>query len=486
MSRGLLFLVLALGITLVAVPSARAGEAGTIFTLWPLVDYRSSPDDAYTSLNLLGPLGKWESSRRSTRLALRPLYYREASRDGTVIDEDVLFPVASRLHRGERDYFEFLRLLNVDVGSQGQGDDEINLFPLIFYGDKEEAGRYFAVFPLGGRLLRKFGRDSIDFALFPLYSRTVRAGTTTDNVLWPIFSLSRGERTFGWQFWPLYGQIEEEGVSAKRFALWPLVLSEESGLNTSEPRQHRLVFPFYESTDAPGFHSTGILWPFFTHVLDEDQGYEEWDFPWPLLRRTTGTARHGIRLFPLYTDETSGGIRTRLVLWPLYKIEEFRNEKLTQRRDRVCYFLFSHLQEQLGNGALPHKKRIALWPLFTYESKDGVGSFATLSLFEPFYPENERLARNLAPLWHLYQTRWDLQGNRASSFLWNLYWREERGADRAWELFPLLSYSGTVSSGSDVALLKGLLRYQRQATRRTVKLFYLPWGITWGALPPGS
>jgi hypothetical protein len=119
-----------------------------------------------------------------------------------------------------------------------------------------------------------------------------------------------------------------------------------------------------------------------------------------------------------------------------------------------------------------------MWPLFTYEQIRGVSRFHTLSLLEPFFPENLGIERNWSPLWRLYQRKWDKHGNEVSSLLWNLYWKERRGSELAMEVFPLFSYSRQARK-ADLRLLKGLVRYQTDHGERTVRLFYLPWGISW-------
>ena len=47
-----------------------AGE-GTIFTLWPLVDYRESPHEHYRNLSLLGPLFKFQVHGDDSTFAAR-------------------------------------------------------------------------------------------------------------------------------------------------------------------------------------------------------------------------------------------------------------------------------------------------------------------------------------------------------------------------------------------------------------------------------
>jgi hypothetical protein len=103
--------------------------------------------------------------------------------------------------------------------------------------------------------------------------------------------------------------------------------------------------------------------------------------------------------------------------------------------------------------------------------------FSTLALLEPFFPNNEQIERNWSPLWRIYQRRWDSAGNNASTFLWNLYWKERRGDDLLFELFPLIYYRDEESlQHFELSLLKGLYRYTRESERSCSYLFYLPWG----------
>ena len=221
------------------------------------------------------------------------------------------------------------------------------------------------------------------------------------------------------------------------------------------------------------------LWPFFSHVENTERGYEEWNFPWPLLRRTQGTYREGVRVLPFFADERTGDYRRRWYLWPLYRIEETRTDLLERRRDRLVYFLYSDLREKVLEEA-HGRRRVALWPLFTYERRGGVSHFMTLSLLEPFFPENEGIERNWAPLWRLYQRKWDAHGNRISSLLWNLYWKERRGSDFAMEIFPLVSYRREEREGTDLSVLKGLARFRSGPEGRKIHLLYLPWGLPLG------
>jgi hypothetical protein len=479
MSRAWQGYILLLLLLLTAGP-ARAGEA-TVFTLWPVVDYRASAEADYRSLHLFGPLIKYETKADESELALRPFLYRSADDAGSAQTE-ILYPLAVVRSQSEAGFLDVFHLLNSDFGSREQGStNKFYLFPFLFYGEHPESGTYAAVFPLGGTLFDWFGRDRITFAMFPLYSHTERGTTHTDHFLWPIFSRTTGEGESGFTCWPLYGQSMKTGVYRKKFILWPIYFDEELKLNTDNPRSRFAVFPFWIDEESRSFSKRTILWPFFNWTQDRAEEYEQWDAPWPLVRVTDGTSRHGLRLLPFYSDETIDARRKRWFLWPVYQIEDINTDMLMRQRHRVLLFLYSDLFERkLEEGA--EKRRIDFWPFFGYQRINGVSKLNILALIEPIFPENQAIERSWSPLWRLYQQRWDEQGNLVISVLWNLYWHERQGDQLALELFPLFDYRQEQTE-SRLRLLKGLVSIRSEQDRRCMSLFFLPWESCWDKSP---
>jgi len=475
-----IFAVLAATIFL-SLPS-EGFSADHLFTLWPLVDYRTSEEAGISSLNLLGPLIDFETQGGQKKFSLRPLYSRRWLDPGDYAYSEFLYPLASKESSEDHSFFQGLRLLSYDFGGTEEKEKgSFQLFPFIFSGEDKDKGEYFAVFPIGGKMYNRLGREEIRFTLFPLYSKTLKKGTTVTNVLWPFFAGISGENESGFKAWPLFGFSEKDGVYRKRMFLWPVFFDYRLALNTDNPMHRKAAFPFYIREDSPQYSSRIVLWPFFRHVENRKKDYEEWEFPWPIFRIARGSGKNATTFLPFFADERSKDSRKRWFLWPIYKIEETESDIYYRRRSRVLFFLYSNLEETLYiEGAFP-KKRVALWPLFTYENLEGVSHFYTLSLLEPFFPEKEGIRRNWAPLWWVYQKQWDAQDHVVESLLWNLYWRESQGSDTAWELFPLVSYKRTDTSGRDVKLVKGLLRYRNGPEGKVLNLFYLPWGIHWGA-----
>jgi hypothetical protein len=473
--------ILFLGLALLFPATFARGADSTIFTLWPLVDYRSSSAVHYSSLHLLGPIIKYETKNDEHEFALRPLYYHAWEKNRNTAYSEFLYPVASKKSEPGLSFFQGLHLLSFDFGKREKGSrNEFRLFPILFYGKSKDKGTYFAFFPLGGKIYDIFGIDEFRFALFPLYGQVRKKDTTHTYWLWPIFSTTRGDRESGFRVWPLFGHSRKEGVYRKRFYLWPIFFSDDLRLNTNNPEHLRAVFPFYVDRESPQLSSHTYLWPFFSHVVNRRKDFEQWDFPWPLWRISRGRDRTVNRFLPFFSDEKVGDTRKRWFLWPLYKIQEIHSDSFDRRRDRLLFFLYSDVRETVHDNGSYSKRRIAFWPLFTYQSHQGVSRFSTLSLLEPFYPENQGIERNWAPLWRLYQCKWDRKGDEVSSFLWNLYWKERRGKDLAMEIFPLFFYKREQDRVVDWELLKGLFHYHVGKKGAEIRLFYLPWGISWG------
>lgn len=450
-----------------------AAREGSIFTLWPVVDYRAAPQDQFSSVGVAGPFLRIEKSETKRRFGLRPLYYRESDDQGRV-ENDILYPLMTYRSNENEKSFQLFHLLTMD--SNPDDGRDFMLFPFLFYRNPPRGEGYFAFFPLGGKILNRFGRDRIEFALFPLYSKTERKGRETTNLLWPFFSLTRGEDESGWAFWPLYGGAKKEGVYRRNFFLWPFFFSSDERLDTPDPLHTRAFFPFFYFADSPTRTDHTYLWPFFSHIEDGRKDFEEWNFPWPIFRVIDGKDRQMLRFLPFYSDDRTEKSRARWYLWPLYKEEESFTPTFSSQRQRVLYFLYNNTKEEFPGEGRAYKRRTDFWPLFSFEEKDGLARFSTLAILEPFFPANEKIERNWSPLWRLYQRRWDQYGNEASTFLWNLYWKERRGEDLLFEIFPLIYYRDEENKLFEISFIKGFYRYTKDSDQTCSYLFYLPWG----------
>jgi len=479
-------------LVLCAAGVARAAEgepaatAGTIFTFWPLVDYRDSPADGFRSLSILGPLFKWQQRGEDRELALRPFFFRTEDAHRQTVDTTYLYPLAATHESPEMSRADFLNIFSTATFRKGEGEEEepgTQFLPFYSSGISKKYGPYTAVAPFYGTLYERFWRDEIHFVLFPLYSRTVKKGTTTRHFLYPFVSITEGERESGFDVWPLYGQSAKEGVYQKRFVLWPLYWQETTEMDTESPTESLFLLPFYTSSVSPTRTSRYVLWPFFGHMVDSKAGEEKWDILWPFYQTLRGPERSATRVFPFYYDYRDREQERTWYLWPVYNHEAFWSEHYRMEKTRVLSYLFWDKQESWRDGTT--RRWSALWPFYVY-SRDPRG-VKSLSIPAPVEPVLNRdgIDRSWAPFWRLYQQRWNDQGDSAVSFLWNLYWHEVRGEELAYELFPLVAYRSTEEQ-RNLRFLKGLVGYRNERGRKILSFLWLPFGISWGESEPGS
>ena len=465
----------------------KSPEEGTIFTFWPLVDYRESPREGYSNLSLLGPLFKFQQRKDDRDLAVRPFFYRTSNVKDKGAATAYLYPLASSESSPEVSTVQVLKLYQKNIYRKDEEEKQEKgtmLFPFYISGRSEKYGPYTSVFPLYGDIYERFWRDEYHYVLFPLYGRTVKNGTTNRNYLYPFFSTTEGEKESGFQFWPLYGQSAKEGVYRKRFMLWPFYLQEQSGLDTDNPTRKLYLLPLYAATDSPKVTARYYLWPFFGHKQEREGNREEWDYFWPFVRTIRGDTRSLDSFLPFYSRDENKGARKLWYMWPLYKHEETDSAVFRQERDRVLYFLYWDSRESWPkDGASRH--RTAFWPFFIFNRDErGIKSLSLPALVEPVL-DKEGIERSWAPFWRLYQQRWNDKGDSAVSFLWNLYWHEQRDEELAYEFFPALAYrSGHTSA--DLKLLKGFVHYRNETGGKSLSFFWLPFGIHWGKTGAGS
>lgn len=481
LATGLLLLLCApFATTLHAADGVEAGEAGTVFTFWPLIDYRESPREGFSNLAILGPLFKLQHQGEERDFAIRPLFYNSTFKRDATSQTIYLYPLAATETTPTASKVSILELFQTNIYRKGEEGEEQNrmLLPLYISGRSNKYGPYKAFFPFYGDLYERFWRDEIHFVMFPLYSRTVKRGTTNRNFLYPIISLTSGEGESGFQFWPLYGQSAKEGVYGRRFVLWPLYMQEQAGIDTANPTRKLYLFPFYAASDAPDRTSRHYLWPLVGHVDDRGKKLEEWDYFWPFWYTVRGKTQNTDSYLPFYSRMQKPEVVKQWYMWPLYSHEDLDSESYRQTRDRVLYWFYTDKRESWPVDG-KERRRLAFWPLFLYNTNPrGVKSFSFPAPVEPVL-DREEIEKAWAPFWRLYLQKWNDAGDSVVSVFWNLYWHERRGDELAYEFFPLLAYSSE-QKRKELKVLKGLIRYRNIDGESNFSLLWLPFGISWG------
>jgi len=490
-------LILVSGLGLPAGGHAEDGASGPI-NLWPVYDNRVDPLDRTRERSGLGPL-LWSSRSLDgdvEEFGIRPFFFRREEKASQKIEWDFLYPLTT-YRRSEGDWeFKFIELFSFrGEGSPQAGREErADIFPFYFSGTREDGMAYWGIMPFGGKVYDRFFGEEAEWALFPLYFRSVRRGEATTYFPWPFLSVTGGldpaTKHTGFRVVPFYGQETKEGVFEKYFALWPLVLYQRTGLDGDDPQTDLAVLPFYASHRGTALDSTTVLWPFFTYTDNRERQFEQWDILWPFGKVARGEGRQTVQAFPLYMDDRKVlrneflmkeiRYRDRFLLFPLYARNEEEYLDSRKVRDRILWYLYSDAREEGSDGS---SRRVDAWPFVRYErDREGAVIFQTLALLEAFLPANEWIERNYSPLWSLYTYRRNPAGDSVYSFFWNLLRHEETQAGTSIEVLgPLLQYR---EAGADSAfsLLGGLFQYEVQQGERSVRLFGAP-VITWSERP---
>jgi len=409
----------AVGIAAGCAPRARPW----VLKVWPVVDYENT--DERVELRLLGPLVELRRDASERMFAMRPLVYLRARPGSEGREAALLYPLTSVRWSPARASTRVLGLFSLQSRAPlapGHWDRRLTVFPFVFYRHSAESGSELSILPFYADLQNFLGYQRIRTVLFPLFFRLEEPMVRRSWVAFPFFSWTGGTLGKGWRVWPLYGW-EERGEGEKfRYVLWPFYIRQWHHRGSQQPEVRTVVFPFYARSHGPALRSTALLGPFFTHSVDTEARLETWGFPWPLwvLQRRTDTGeRLALRIAPFYGDRRQGDIRSRFLLWPLYRerTQEGPDHRY-ERRDVGLVLWRRVVDEDLRGGHW--WMRHALFPLWRAEEKNGESSGQVAALYDALVPWSRIVREVYAPLWRLYGYRRKEGQRRQWSLLWNL------------------------------------------------------------------
>ena len=475
------FSLLTILLSFFIIPSHFTAEERPItFNFWPLFQYTSDPVEGVREIEGLGPFFHWKEDSHQKEWGIRPLLFWKGDEDESLWRLEFLYPFGKyETKEGNRRGYLFPISIYKEQRLDGGKKFDFQLFP-FFVGETEKEESYFGFFPFYGTLLDHYGKDEIRFYFWPLYSESISEGVQTRNYLWPFFSFTEGETKKGYRIWPFYGQKEEFGVSKSEFILWPVFVNQTKGLDTEDPVENWMVFPFYVSKESKRFESKTVLWPFFSHTRDRLTGFKQWDLPWPFFRSLRGENLYGIRIFPIYGfKEKEGEWKRIFVLYPLLKLEEYRVGDVWEKTIRIL--LFTQIRKGEDNQGVKKGRSLRIWPFLDYErGETGRETFFVFYLF-PF--RDEGLERNLFPLFRIFRWEKDPQGGSSSDLFWGLYKRRKTEETDSWEISHLMGLRRG-KGWKTISFLKGLFWHKNDGTSADFRLFYLPFHIRWSYSHP--
>lgn len=425
---------------------------------WPFLTTGDADDYGRpASTTLMGPLFECKDSPEADILSLRPFWTQFDIDHSDDAHYHLLYPLANYYDYGDHWHWHSFNLIR---GSENEHTGESSLEVIPFYfsqqtGDPETS--YRALWPLYGTLKSFFGRDRIDFALWPLYIRTQKADEVRFSTPWPFVQTLTGPESSGFGLWPFYGHFQRNNDYDHTWAAWPLYYDLTDRLDQPSPYERFGVLPFYTRERGDGLISKTFAWPFFGYTRESEPRpkYRENRYFWPFLVQGRGEEQYKNRWMPFYTHERKGNAEKWWYLWPILKRETSQLGYIERQRTQVLYFLY---RDDLQRGADGFSaRRTYLWPFWGY-ADNGQGH-TQWQLFDPlgvFFPRNEKVRENWSPLFSIY--RYDARPDSVRhSALWNLFVLENDtdGSDALY-LGPLFE---KVDRGADGhwQILKGLI-----------------------------
>jgi len=421
-----------------------------------------------------GPFYYSQQTDAESVWAIPPFFSRDRNPAVEFQTDDYLYPLCTSVLYGHERRWQFLELISTSSGLNPDGDSvkRLTLFPIYFQQRAADTNlNYTALAPFYGRLKHRLFRDEIDFILFPAYVETRKRDIITDNYLYPIVDVRRGDGLEGWQAWPLAGREHKDVTTQtngfgdvnvvaghdQSFYLWPLYLSQNNGLGTDHTESFRASIPLFAVSRAPQRDSTSVLWPLFAWIDDRDKKYHEWQGPWPFVIFTRGAGKHTSRVWPLFSQSHNDTKENDSYLWPLYVSTRTHSEPLDQQRSRVLFYLYSRLAVK-NTETGKERIRLDMWPFFTWHHEfNGNERLQILAPLEPVVPDNASVERNWSPLWSLWRAEKNAAtGASSQSLFWNLYRRQ------------------TSPAQTNLSCLFGLYQYRAHVGEKAIRVFYLP------------
>lgn len=443
---------------------------------WPVMVAQTDTAGSVESWQAGGPLFFAQNgpSAREVRGA-RPFYLhaQEGDREAAYF----LYPLLTWRRQGDDSRFSFFNLINgtrdheAATGAVTRGFD---VWPFYFSRDTSAADTsYRAFFPLSGTIKYRFGLDALAWHAFPFYARADKNGRHTTYAPWPFVRVIDGAGHHGFEFWPLFGRRGREGDYRNQFYLWPLFYQQESNLSAAQLDVKVGALPFYAREQGPGYLSETYLWPFFGYTRRaEPARYDETRYFWPFSVQGRGDGRAINRWAPFYTHSMVRGYDKTWVLWPLFRVAQWQEGGLAQKKCQLLYFLYwSQEQRSLAHPAAAPACKTHLWPLLSvWDNGAGRRQLQFPSPLEVFSPTNEVVRQLYSPLFALYRYDRRAPGDVRWSLLWDGITWQRTPAAQEFHLGPLLGVQ-TSHAEQRVTLGNGLLGMTRRPGERAWRLF---------------
>ncbi|WP_372846045.1 hypothetical protein [Pontiella sp.] len=389
-------------------------------------------------------------------LAWRP-FYSHTVEDAERWRKDYLWPLYTQKGFKEETYGRILFFgYSTDFGDERTGRDRTWILPFWYSGTSAQGEDYRAVFPFGGTIREFLGRDSISFALWPLYAKSQVNDVESTTWLWPLFSKTHGEGVDRFRALPFYSTSTLEGEFVKKSYLWPLVNTVEY-TNDRNPGGGFIIVPVYGRVKTERADNYWLVAPFFRYMSSDNQWIV--NAPWPFIQLADGEMHKRI-FWPFYGKKRYGTLTKQYWLWPLLWNDTAEYPHYNRHRKRAVPFVHYHAdvvtrptpEFETGDVVSRYWK---IWPLMSWERNLDRSRFRTLDLWP--LRNTPGIERNWAPWWTLYR-RMEVEGEIGHHLLWGLYRQTQDDEQFEW------------------SLLKGLAGYKKNENNRRYRVLFMWFG----------
>jgi len=424
--------------------------------LWPLFSYYTFEEQK--EVEVLGPFFTWREAEQGTEWGLRPFVYRTNYPSQELRRWEFLYPLGKyQLKEGDNKFYlvPFTLFRDEVTSSRPERREKNSSFLTAFWGRTDNDKGYGGFFPLAGQFKERFGRDKIEFYLWPLYTRIEDEGEVTWRIPWPVVTLIGGKAK-GLYIWPLWGYKVRSGEYSKGFVLWPFYAYMDQDLDTDRPVSTRLYLPCYATVRSAGARIDIFIPPLFFHQRVDTPPFEKWEFPWPFFTLVRGEGVRETEVFPLFRVREEEQKKRFYCFWPLYKYEW---DLMASEEETVRRFLLINkyrIVKELDTG----KEALGanLWPLFDY--RRGFAGEKSFYIFPLLPLHDDGMARNIYPLLWVYRYTRSPQGETLSDLLWGLYRRRSSSDLSSTQFAFLLRIEKEGEARFSLSVLEGLIRYQ--------------------------
>lgn len=436
-----------------------------------------------TRITALGPLFEYVSSTNGTLYwGIRPFYSHLKQPEKKKKRSFYLWPLGSSTKYMNELKWRFL----LAYGRIGSPSTRItpayrfSIFPFYWQSRDKNNKLAVALFPIGGKIQNFIFWDEVTFALFPLWIRWQSQDIVSQNVLWPLITVTDSkddDYIDRKRFLPFYSVSKKEGFFYKKSVMWP-IWTWARYYGKAEGYIY-MIWPLYARINRVGQKGWMFLPPFFRFQRgDATRIY----FPWPFIQYSRSKYMKKLYLWPLWGKREVGPLMNQFFLWPLIwdRTIEF-DHQLVRGFQFIPFLIFDRIIEKNKDGTLGKitRRHAKLWPLISYQRRGTMRRTRMLELW-PFR-EDLGVAQSWAPLWTIFSHTVDTRSGYDTELLWGLYRQQRKGTHRRYNaLFPLYSYErdDTINEGKkEWAFLKGLIGYKRE---HGIRRYRLLWFITFG------